>query len=62
MRSYLISYIGPEERERQLDDLRKEIGGRLNTDDDFFNFDILEHWIVMHLNLLNADKLNLYSL
>jgi hypothetical protein len=54
--------LGPEERERQLDDLRKEIGGRLNTDDDFFNFDILERWIVMHLNLLNADKLNLYSL
>ena len=36
--------LGPEERERQLDDLRKEIGGRLNTDDAQVKVRMKDHY------------------
>jgi thiamine biosynthesis protein ThiC len=36
--------IGPEERERQLDDLRKEIGGRLNPDDEHTKARMKDHY------------------
>ncbi len=36
--------MGPEERERQLDDLRKEIGGRLNPDDEQVKARMKDHY------------------
>ena len=36
--------VGPEERERQLDDLRKEIGGRLNPDDEQVKARMKDHY------------------
>ena len=36
--------LGPEERERQSDDLRKEIGGRLNTDDAQVKVRMKDHY------------------
>jgi hypothetical protein len=36
--------MDPEERERQLDDLRKEIGGRLNPDDEQVKARMKDHY------------------
>jgi hypothetical protein len=36
--------MGPQERERQLDDLRKENGGRLNPGDEEVKVKMKEHY------------------
>ena len=36
--------VSPEERERQLDDLRKEIGARLNPEDEQVKARMKDHY------------------
>ena len=48
--------VGREERERQLDDLRKEIGGRLNPDDGQVKARMKDHYQQQFTKSINDAK------
>lgn len=48
--------MGPEERERQLDDLRMEIGGRLNPDDKQVKAKMKDHYQQQFTKAINDAK------
>ena len=58
MHSYLTYdiAIAPEERERQLDDLRKEVGGRLDLDDKQTKSRMREHYQKQFTNAIDDAK------